>query len=483
MSTALKRSLSLLVVALMLVSGVACSSEPATSQDTSSSIADTPDSTGISTTTTGAGNSSTTGRGDSTATHKPVSGSTASPGIGGETTTVKSTNKTTTTTKKSTTTTKTFPKVNWPVKPSYTIEQAAQRFTNMNYVTKDIPVEYVRVADYNPNYAFTHQQGMTYFKGKIYVTFSRGHVSEDFPGQEMVVVSSENFYDWSSPKTIGHSRQGTNGKTTIITGSLYTNGDRLFAYYVEHDWCAEKYDANGNFDPTASSAGTTSRILTTFTSDGINWSEPANLGIVSHESPRQTMTGEWLASWGAGMLYSDEAVPSGIYWDKVGLTSAQMQSAISRGAKMLGECSWFQTDDYVINMVMRSDTFRAWLAQSYDGGKTWTDAYPTNFQADWQMVYFGRLPNKGKFFFVGTTALNKHYGRYPLIILLSDDGYNFTRGYTLRDEVYSIKQEGWSKGGQYGYPEVMIHDGYLYVVCSRMKEVVELTRVKLSDIS
>ena len=65
---------------------------------------------------------------------------------------------------------------------------------------------------------------------------------------------------------------------------------------------------------------------------------------------------------------------------------------------------------------------------------------------------------------------------------MSKDGYTFTHGYTLRDELHDLQQQGWSKGGEYGYPEVLIHGEYMYIVTSRLKEVVEVTRVKLSDI-
>ena len=77
-------------------------------------------------------------------------------------------------------------------------------------------------------------------------------------------------------------------------------------------------------------------------------------------------------------------------------------------------------------------------------------------------------------------VLKKWGFRVPLLV--SKDGYNFKKGYVLRDERYTLQQEGWSKGGEYGYQEVMIHGDYMYIACSRYKEVVELTWVKMSDI-
>ncbi len=81
------------------------------------------------------------------------------------------------------------------------------------------------------------------------MVFSRGEKHEDYPGQKMVVVSSDNFHDWSAPQVIAPSHQGTYGKTTIITGCLYSTEDRLYAFCGEHDWGAGKFNADGSFDP------------------------------------------------------------------------------------------------------------------------------------------------------------------------------------------------------------------------------------------
>ncbi len=67
--------------------------------------------------------------------------------------------------------------------------------------------------------------------------------------------------------------------------------------------------------------------------------------------------------------------------------------------------------------------------------------------------------------------------------------------YILRDE-YDIAETsdlfvgkgrnqhcpGWSKGGEYAYPYAVMDDTYLYVAYSRHKEMIEVTRVKLTEI-
>ena len=68
------------------------------------------------------------------------------------------------------------------------------------------------------------------------------------------------------------------------------------------------------------------------------------------------------------------------------------------------------------------------------------------------------------------------------MLCVSEDGENFDRHYTLRDEPYTKKYPGLYKGGVYGYPVSLVHDGYLYVIYSKHKEAIEVTRVALSDI-
>ena len=121
-----------------------------------------------------------------------------------------------------------------------------------------------------------------------------------------------------------------------------------------------------------------------------------------------------------------------------------------------------------------------WHSASYDDGNTWSETYRTNFSTDHTMPSFGRLPD-GRAYFIGDPYANND-ARFPLALCLSDDGYTFDKAYVLRDERYEMQQGGWAKGGYFAYPEAMIHGEYLYVFYSKQKEVMEITRVKLSDI-
>ena len=58
----------------------------------------------------------------------------------------------------------------------------------------------------------------------------------------------------------------------------------------------------------------------------------------------------------------------------------------------------------------------------------------------------------------------------------------FDRHFIIGDTHYERRKPGGAKGGEYGYPHSIIHDGHLYVIVSRQKEAVEVLRVALSEL-
>ena len=73
-------------------------------------------------------------------------------------------------------------------------------------------------------------------------------------------------------------------------------------------------------------------------------------------------------------------------------------------------------------------------------------------------------------------------GRTPLALSLSSDGVRFDQHFILGDESYTQRKPGRYKGGEYGYPHTLLHDGHLYVIVSRQKEAVQVLRVALSEL-
>ena len=82
-------------------------------------------------------------------------------------------------------------------------------------------------------------------------------------------------------------------------------------------------------------------------------------------------------------------------------------------------------------------------------------------------------------FYVGTPDTSRPGERYPLVLALSEDGYNFGKTFILSDDRYTQQYKGRWKGGDYGYPYAMVHDGYIYVIVSRRKERIEIIRIEI----
>lgn len=421
-----------------------------------------------------------------------IAGVTDITGTTDTTGTTKSTKRTVTTRSRASTTATTPTTKNphtlaYPITPSMPIEQSSQRIHNNVTPSKKIESEYVRVTTYDPEWAFMHHTaGVVYFKGKLYTAFSRGYEGEDFPGQQMVVCSSSNFYDWSEPTVIAAAKPGTYGETCIIPSGFYVAGDTLVATYYSADYDEKWFNADGSFNPHGN--GTRKDSLgAVVTTDGVNWTTKRASTVHMPGGLRQMSTGRWGACAGVWFHYTDAALPNP--WDKTTwnyyIMPAEMRAASEKrnGGVRLTESSWYESADGVVHLMIRSDTGYQWNAESYDGGESFTEFYPTRIATDNTQFNFWNLKD-GRVLGIGSPDLHdgQVWDMWPLNLYISTDGYAFNKAYTLRDEKYTLQQSGYSKGGEYGYMKMLEHDGYLYVFYSRMKEVMEITRVKISDL-
>lgn len=399
-----------------------------------------------------------------------------------------STKRTVTTRSRASATTTTQPSTNialYPIKPTMSIEEASLRVQNNVSPSRRLQSEYVRVTEFDPEWAFMHHpSGIVYFKGKYYTAFSRGYEGEDFPGQQMVISVSDNFYDWSEPTVIYPSSQGTYGQTCIVPAGFYAFNDTLIANVYIHDYDESYFNSDGSFNPEGGGKVTT-QIRQIHSTDGVNWSSPKAISSINTLSyPRQLSTGRWFSSTGKWMHYIDTANPSGLVkWNYYVMNATMQANSTKRNNNNpLTEGSWYEGPDGILHMMIRSDSGYMFHAESYDGGKSMTEFYPTRFSSDNTQFNFWNLKD-GRAIAIGTPNVDENiWGMWPLNLYICTDGYNFNKAYTLRDEKYTIQKPGYSKGGEYAYMKMMEHDGYLYVFYSRMKEVLELTRVPLSEL-
>jgi len=355
--------------------------------------------------------------------------------------------------------------------------------TNVYYLEARYPKLHVeRTFLYEPTTAWTysHHPHVTFFQGRFFAIWSNGRVNEDDVGQRVLIASTGDFHSWDAPTALVGPLPGRHSELVLTAAGFHQHAGTLVAYYGQYEYLPEAL-VDGHRRPSDASH-TDVGLWAHATTDGRTWAEPAPLGlpIVPNHGPQRTASGRLIISGNVMFPWTDD--PSGLSgWTKAGIYPDEMADEVvddSGGfrpvAERMGwptglcEGSFFQTDDGVIHMMFRSYTGFLWHAESTDDGETWSA--PEQF-------HFGRLPD-GRFYYVGNP--NTGGGRCPLMLSLSEDGVRFDRHFILADERYEMKRDGMHKGGQYGYPHTMVHEGCLYVIVSRRKEAVEVLRTPLA---
>lgn len=358
-----------------------------------------------------------------------------------------------------------------------------------------LPTERQVIYEPDQDWAYNHHAALAVFGGRLYAMWSSGRRNEDDCGQRVMLSSSEDFVHWSAPRPLVDSQQGQRSELVLTAGGFYCREGILRAYFGRYEYPFSCLREEGRLRPEAKDdpghLGTCMGVLSTM--DGEHWTAPRLLEVpvVPNHGPQLTRSGRLIVSGGVMYPYSDDPsgegqfTITGIYGDAFGDQPAYDDSAaielVSRvrewEAPLLCEGSFFQTDDGVIHMMLRSNGGWLWCTESRDDGATYGEPFPTGFSDDGSKFHFGRLPD-GRFYGVSNPVTGG--GRNPLVLALSRDGENFDTQYILRDEPYDRRFSGMYKGGLYGYPHTVVADGFLYVIYSKRKEAIEITRVPLA---
>jgi len=349
-----------------------------------------------------------------------------------------------------------------------------------------------RVLLYQPetDWTYSHHASITWFKGRYYAIWSNGREHEDSYGQRVLVAKSEDFAHWTAPEPLINSLPGTQGELVLTAAGFHQHEGTLVAYAGQYE-----------FDK----ADTHLRALTS--TDGDTWSDLLDLGVpvCPNHPPQAVIRGR---DGDAGRLfaratrlviagniafpYTDD--PCGLTgWTNTGIyppgQSGEDNPETFWGIQVeqgwpvpLCEGSFYQMPDGCLRMLLRvtgpEPPGVLWLTESRDDGATWSSPVETPFTNMDHKFHFGRLPD-GRFFYVGTPYPGS---RCPLVICLSRDGDLFDEHYIIADEPYERKRAGRAKGGQYGYPHTLVHEGHLCLIVSRQKEAMEVMRFPLTEL-
>jgi predicted neuraminidase len=340
-------------------------------------------------------------------------------------------------------------------------------------------VESVLIYQPTTEWTYSHHQSITFFKGRFYAIWSNGRQDEDAPGQRVLMSTSKDFKTWTTPRPLVDSVVENGVERVLTAAGFHQHNGTLVAYF-------------GNYGPHKE----TTRLQAVTTTDGERWSAVREMDVPVNPNhpPQPTASGRLIIAGNISFPFTDD--PSGLAgWRMTGIYPKEMAATIKDDptsfhevaqkqgwSAHLCEGSFYQTDDGVLHMLLRNtgktNARCLWLTESRDNGATWSAPVETEFSDTNAKFHFGRLPDK-RFYYVGNPVGRD---RTPLVLSLSRDGVMFDRHFILGDTHYEQRKPGHAKGGQYGYPHTLIHDGYLYVIVSRRKEAVEVLRVSLAEL-
>ena len=348
--------------------------------------------------------------------------------------------------------------------------------------------------------AYSHHPQITSLEGRLYATWSSGVRHEDDVGQRMVMSTSDDEgRTWSRPRTLVEPQEGQFAQEVVTSEGLHVYGNTLVAYYGVYEYTAAGL-TDGHRHPAGKRMAATherwhqrTRTEAIVSEDGgESWSAPRQVvdRFVPNLSPVPLTSGRLIMPGNISFPYSDD--PSGLTgWTPSGLPRLPKgyvddPEGFHRACDQRGdpthycEGSFYQTDDGLVRMMLRTSEQRLAVSESRDEGATWSEPRWTSYTDCRCRTHFGRLPD-GRYYGLSCPAPGS--ARTPLVLALGEDGVVFDQHYVLGDAPAKPPRfPGRHKGGRYGYPYLCIVDERVYVIYSIAKEDVAVRRFGLGQL-
>jgi hypothetical protein len=355
--------------------------------------------------------------------------------------------------------------------------------------------------------AYNHHHQVLYDRGRLYASWSDGIVNEDNPGQHMVFsVSDDDGKTWSTEATI--TPPPPEATSTFTAMGIRAYKGMLIAYYGHYGYTDLINDGSGMLlthfaplyqdDPKKWVHRDSFAALRVSNDRGATWGPPIRIldRFVPNLRPFPIRSGCLIMTGNITFPYTND--PAGIHgWRSAGIPRLPKWTvddpegfhkacAFRRDPLNFCEASFFQTDNGIIHMMMRTDPMPKEqhsgllaVTESSNDGRTWSEPQLTSYTDCSCRFQFGRLPD-GRFF--GLSCPKPKGGRTPLVLATSRDGVVFDRHYILGDVIgEKPRLPGGDKDrGAYGYPSCDIAEGKMYIVFSRSKEDIYFKKLELS---
>ncbi len=323
--------------------------------------------------------------------------------------------------------------------------------------------------------SYNHHPQITRFKDRFYFAWTSGLVDEEAAGQRILLSCSDDAVGWSEPITIA----GRKDDPVMAYNCCAIKSTEKTLYIV-----GMKEDAHRDASvPGMRRIDPESHEVSVFGSDDAKqWKKVFQFTDQLKwifEGPKETADGHLMC---VAAMKDGAAV---LRWPGRELCEHPQVIRIPQphGAQFpYGEGTWYQTADGTIVVFWRDEgqSCRLWVNYSTDNGQTFSEPMISDIPDSMSRVSAGRLAD-GRYFLCNNAfpvLLNRLY----LMLMISDDGYEFNKVYLMPDDPSRQRVKGLLKLDGYQYPNGYSDAGRLYIGYSINKEDIECGCVDIAKL-
>lgn len=252
-----------------------------------------------------------------------------------------------------------------------------------------------RVMLYEPlpgkDWMYSHHPFITFFKDRYYAVWSNGKINEDDVGQRIFWSHSSNARNWVKAYPLIDTTPGKQSDLVLSPAGFHQYNGELMVYFYQYEYQPEAI-VDGHRQPSDAQHLDT-RLLLIKSEDGSSWSHPIDTGLKvgPNHPPQLTHSGRLITSVSFSYPYTDDPLGitgwtmGGVYPKELEIGIVDDPEGIWKMKEHMGwdsvvcEGSFFQTDDDVIHMMLRTNTGYLKVTESRDDGETWSGPVWTDF--------------------------------------------------------------------------------------------------------
>lgn len=305
---------------------------------------------------------------------------------------------------------------------------------------------------------------LTHHEGRFWAIWSTGLVDEDSSSQLVRYATSSDGHHWSEAQTLVDDLDGPDGPLRWMASGVYVEDGRLYALAARNaGWQRDHFWKDAS--------------LVRFEWIDGTWQEDQ---IIADDCvvyfPPLKVDGRDFHVWrnSQGHFATALSRPDSAGWEVTKIPGPFPDYRLS-------ETSHFVDADGILHLIIRDQGRSRFLyhAVSYDGGGTWTIPVKTNYPDVMSKNFADRLSN-GWFYLINNPKQDRPFGRDPLTITFSRDGWSFGHPFAVRRDAPPLRYPGKAKGSQsFQYAHAIEHDGKLWVIYATNKEDIEVTSFDL----